>query len=318
MKKEQLLLKKNVVLVYTGRKIIGGLDMGRPAIVVGVTEKVPLSKLDLKDQVPVFFEGMQTDVVQMDMPKALRTGRHRPMPGGVSIGHPDVSAGTGTPLRIGGRKYIFSCNHVTANSNECHVGDQTWQPGRADGGQESDTIGHLLKWVPIHFEDDESTCPIANAIAAVLNFFAKLFDRHSRLYTKSVEFNTVDAAVSLAVDDNDLSEEILGIGVPTGFADAQVMDGIKKSGRTTEVNHGTVTDTQAAARVDYGGGRVARFANQILTTNISEGGDSGSLVLNESDKIVGALFAGSNAVTIVNKISNIIDALGLERSAWIP
>jgi len=307
--KKQLLLKKNVVLVYTGRKVVGGLDVGRPAIRVGVTKKLPLTQLKPDDQIPKTFEGMETDVYEDKMPKALRTGRYRPMPGGVSGGHPNISAGTLSPMTIHGVKYIISCCHVLANSNDADLGDQTWQPGAYDGGQASDTIGHLLRWVELHFEDDETTCPIANMAIRFLNFFAKLFHSHRRAYTKSVEFNTVDAALSRAIDDNDLSDEILDIGVPTGFAEAHISDSIKKSGRTTAVTHGTVLDTEGAAKVDYGSNGVAMFEDQIITTKIAEGGDSGSLVLNDRNEIVGLLFAGSDSVTIVNKISNVIDAL---------
>ena len=308
--KKELLLKKNVVLVYTGRKVTGGLDMGRPALRVGVTKKLPLTQLKPDDQIPKMFEGLETDVYEDKMPKALlHTGRYRPMPGGVSGGHPSITAGTINPITIHGKKYIISNNHVLANSNDAELGDQTWQPGAYDRGQPSDTIGHLLRWIPIHFEDDESTCPIANMIIGVLNFLAKLFRRHSRLCTKSLELNTVDAALSRAVDDNDLLDEILGVGVPTGFADAHISDSIKKSGRTTEVTHGTVLDTEGAAKVDYGSRGVAMFEDQIITTKIAEGGDSGSLVLNDRNEIVGLLFAGSDSLTIVNKISNVIDAL---------
>lgn len=314
MKKQELLLKKNVVLVYKGHKVIDGIDTFRPAIVVGVTEKVSLSQLSLKDHIPMAFEGLETDVVQMDMPKALRTGKYRPMPGGVSGGHPDITAGTLNPLTIHGVKYIISNNHVLANSNEANIGDPSLQPGPLDGGQLADTIGHLVRWAPIHFEDDPSTCPITNMVRNGFNLLAKLFHRHSRLYTQSTEMNTVDCAISRAIDDNDLLDEILDIGVPTGFADAYVADEIKKSGRTTELTHGEVIDTEGAAKVSYGQQGVAQFEDQIITTPIAEGGDSGSLVLNDRNEIVGLLFAGSNTVTIVNKISNVIAALALERS----
>jgi len=54
--------------------------------------------------------------------------------------------------------------------------------------------------------------------------------------------------------------------------------------------------------VNYGSGRVARFARQILTTRMSAGGDSGSLVLDLNERAVGLLFAGSPSVTVLNNI----------------
>jgi len=63
-------------------------------------------------------------------------------------------------------------------------------------------------------------------------------------------------------------------------------------------------------QVGYGGGRTALFTNQILTTNMSKGGDSGSLLVDgEGNKAVGLLFAGSDEVTIHNPIGFVKDAL---------
>ena len=44
---------------------------------------------------------------------------------------------------------------------------------------------------------------------------------------------------------------------------------------------------------------------------MSPGGDSGSLVLNDQKQAVGLLFAGSDAVTILNPIEKVCDALGV-------
>ena len=54
--------------------------------------------------------------------------------------------------------------------------------------------------------------------------------------------------------------------------------------------------------VNYGGGRVARFAEQIITKAMSAGGDSGSLVMDREERAVGLLFAGSAVSTIINPI----------------
>ena len=79
---------------------------------------------------------------------------------------------------------------------------------------------------------------------------------------------------------------------------------VKKSGRTTGLTTGTVQLLDASVQVGYGGGRTALFTNQILTTNMSKGGDSGSLLVDgEGNKAVGLLFAGSVVVTIHNPLS---------------
>ena len=59
-------------------------------------------------------------------------------------------------------------------------------------------------------------------------------------------------------------------------------------------------------------GRVARFKDQIVTTNMSAGGDSGSLVLTIDNVAVGLLFAGSSTSMIANQIENVRSRLRVE------
>ena len=68
----------------------------------------------------------------------------------------------------------------------------------------------------------------------------------------------------------------------------------------------------ATVNVNYGGGRVARFKDQIVTTNMSAGGDSGSLVTTLDNVAVGLLFAGSSVATIANQIENVRRLLKVE------
>lgn len=62
----------------------------------------------------------------------------------------------------------------------------------------------------------------------------------------------------------------------------------------------------------YGGGKVARFKDQIVTTDISAGGDSGSLVTTLDNVAVGLLFGGSSIATIINQIENVRSLLKVE------
>lgn len=316
MKMKDLLLKKNVVYVCPGTKKIAGTDTGKLAIEVHVTKKMPLKDLKAEDVIPKSCEGLVTDVIgDTEEIRALRRSPDRPMFGGSSVGHPEVTAGTGTPMWFPGNPidlFIYSNNHVIANCNDCHIGDQTWKPGRIDGGNSSLTIGHLWRWVPLHFTDEESTCQIAQAYRWVGRNIAELLGSNDTIHIRSNKVNRVDAAVSKALDQKDLSPEILGIGIPNGF-NYNISEGqkVKKSGRTSEVTEGEVTALRCAANVDYGNGRTGMFENQIITTAIAEPGDSGSVVLDKDKQIVGALFAGSSQMTLVNHIKDIIEELGL-------
>jgi S1-C subfamily serine protease len=318
--KRELLKKKNVILVYTGKKVVGGVETERVSIRVGVTQKVPLAQLAKRDVVPKRIKGMETDVFQTEEIKALvvglevdRKSRIRPAPGGCSYGHPQITAGTlGMVVKKDGNQYILSNNHVLANSNEANLGDQTWQPGKYDGGTQADSIAHLAAFVPIQFVD-ESTCPIANAIVKGFNALAGFLKRKTRLLNPvSSLVNKVDCAISRPLLDEDISQEILEIGKPVGFGEAKLGDKVKKSGRTTGVTEGDVIATDGAVNVSYGE-KVAVFEDQIVTSAMSEGGDSGSAVINEKNEVAGLLFAGSSSLTIINKIANVIEALGLDK-----
>ena len=90
-----------------------------------------------------------------------------------------------------------------------------------------------------------------------------------------------------------------------------------KTGRTTNFTSGRITAISTTVDVGYGNGRTARFKDQIITTNISAGGDSGSLVatlVNNVPAAVGLLFAGSSVATIVNQMENVRSLLRVRRS----
>jgi hypothetical protein len=77
-----------------------------------------------------------------------------PVPIGVSIGHPAITAGTiGARVTDGVNVLALSNNHVLANSNLASIGDAALQPGTFDGGSVAagDAIGTLYDFEPIHF-----------------------------------------------------------------------------------------------------------------------------------------------------------------------
>jgi len=310
---KELLKKPNVVAVGRGHKFVHGVDTGKDAIVVCVTKKVPRATLKKAQAIPLKYHGLETDVVETGEIRALseRTGEYRPMPGGVGIGHYKITAGTpGMVVKRDSIRHILSNNHVLANSNDAHIGDSIYQPGPYDGGTEADTIAYLADFVPIQFTG-VSDCPIGNFVVNLWNKIAEFLNRQTRLQAITQVTNLVDCAIARPIKDEDILDEILDIGTPTGFAEVDIGTPIKKSGRTTGLTNGTVIVLDATATVNYGIG-TAIFEDQIITSNISAGGDSGSVVLNESNEVVGLLFAGSDTITIVNKIGNVMSALELD------
>jgi len=239
-----------------------------------------------------------------------RKDKWRPAPGGVSIGHKDITAGTlGCLVRQDGQTFILSNNHVLADSNAGRFGDPILQPGPADGGVLADQIATLEAFIPIHFEGDSSLCPITQTVESTLNWILELMGSSHRFRTYQDTSNLVDAAIARPTDS--VEKTILDIGEPTGIIQGALGMKVKKSGRTTELTHGVVQQINATVRVGYGGNRTALFTDQLITDTRSAGGDSGSTVLNENNFLVGLLFAGSDTISVVSTIQNVMAALDL-------
>lgn len=302
--KEKFLGRANVVGVGLGHKITDGQMSQTPSVMVLVSQKLPEGLLESKDKVTKTIESKPTDVLEVghllagkgSRPEPLQAvdaqtlaTRVRPVRPGYSVGHPKVTAGTigagcydlepipGMPPRY----YILSNNHVLANSNDASIGDPIYQPGVYDGGGPADAIGRLARYVPITFD---GSCNYVDAAIA------------------EVPFDTID-------------RDIYWSGYPTTAATAATVGQLlKKTGRTTHFTTGQVTAVNATVNVGYGAGKVAKFCNQIVTTNMSAGGDSGSLVLDWQNRPVGLLFAGSSVATILNPIATV--QLALKVRVW--
>jgi hypothetical protein len=210
----------------------------------------------------------------------------RPVPIGVSTGHPDITAGTiGCRVTDGSNVYALSNNHVYADENNGIKGvDPVIQPGTYDeGSMPDDYIGTLADFEPIVFN------PRAN--------------------------NTVDAAIALTNTDmvgNATPDG--GYGTPSSTTKvAEPGLAVQKYGRTTGLTTGEVTGINATVKVRYDSG-VARFVGQIVigSGGFSSGGDSGSLIVTQEGKNpVGLLFAGSSTMTVANPIDDVLDAFGV-------
>ncbi len=314
---EVLLRKSNVVATGVGYKYTGGEKTDTVCVVCSVERKLALSELKPSERIPPEVDGLPTDVVETGPIRALQstTGRFRPAPGGVSIGHRDITAGTlGCVVRRDGQIYILSNNHVLANSNAASIGDPILQPGPYDGGRlPDDRIAVLSDFVPIEFEGAPSGCGVAGSVVGVLNKLAEWSGSDTRLQAVSVQAkaNKVDAAIARPLDDKDLDEKILHVGTISGVGEGLLGMSVKKCGRTTGFTQGEIQQIDVTVKVQYGGGRVALFTDQLMAGAMSQGGDSGSAVLDDSNRLVGLLFAGSDNSTIINRIENVFTALNV-------
>ena len=315
---KSIMQKENVVGVGVGYKVQRGKRTDEMCIVVLVSKKLPLQALKPSALIPKAYEEVDTDVIEVGELRALqdRTDRWRPIPGGVSIGHFKVTAGTMGGMvrdRASNDRLFLSNNHVLANSNQASVGDAILQPGTADGGRiDRDLVGKLERFQPIQFTVEPPTCSIALLITRILNKIAQWLGSRHRLIAvqqNPLAINLIDAAVSMPISGIEISDEILDIGVIGGTAPATLGMRVRKSGRSTGFTTGQITVIDATVDVNYGQSS-ARFENQLISTAMSAPGDSGSLLVAQDALLaVGLLFAGSDQVTIYNPIQDVLEGL---------
>lgn len=305
----------NVTAVGIGFK--NGVRIPSPeiAIIVSVERKLPLSQVREADRIPRTLDGVPTDVVESGPFRALaQIERLRPARPGISMGNVEITAGTfGCVVTRGGTRLILSNNHVLADANRAALGSVIVQPGTADGGRATtDRIGVLAEFVPIAF-DNETVPPPQPPPSGCGSLIARFFGEPS---TPPGTFNTpganrVDCALAKPDDDSLLSPDILGIGVPRGVVLGTLGLPVQKSGRTSGLTRGEIEQIDVSSQVDFGG-RTATFTGQLLAGAISQGGDSGSAVLDTNGNLIGLLFAGSNTSTLMNPIQDVLEALRVE------
>ncbi len=281
---------ENIVGVGIGEKIAAESDTGEPCVTVYVIAKAPKKDVESEALVPTSVGGVATDVVSVgELVAQPFRGRYRPAPGGVSVGHYKITAGTlGCMVRRGTKRFILSNNHVLANQNAAKIGDPILQPGPYDGGKvPKDTIAKLAQFIPIKFggvTPNYVDCAIAAPLASGL------------VTPKNIWYGTVSAAI-VAPQMNLM---------------------VKKAGRTTQRTRGRIAGINATVKVNYGTSGVALFKNQIIIVSLSsapfsQGGDSGSLIVtNDGNRPVGLLFAGSASHTIANPIRPVLAALSVQ------
>ena len=231
-----------------------------------------------------------TGRVVKEQAKRWHQGILRPLRIGGSVGHHRISAGTiGAFVTLeSGATAILSNNHVLANENRGAVGDAVYQPGPADGGTAGEQVASLSKFV--------------------------------RLRRRG---NAVDAAAAEVIDGiaTDV-RRIRGIGRLAGVGGLpDVGDPVRKTGRTTGMRRGIVTAIELDNLVvgfDIGD---LSFDGQIEIegtgrNGFSDGGDSGSLIVDGDRLAVGLLFAGSSqggsngrGLTFANPIDPVLQAL---------
>jgi hypothetical protein len=193
--------------------------------------------------------------------------------------------------------HILSNSHVIADNGNAPLGSSILQPGQLDGGTAAHRVAALSKFEPIDFTNGS-----ANRIDAAI---ARIEDGVHAKTGVAPPYGNVKGVGDLIVRMAD-EEEVF----------------VNKMGRTTGATRGTFSAFDIDVTVDYGGGRLAKFSNQLEFKSaapgqtFSDAGDSGSVILDEDRYAVGLLFAGNpnggldgNGITYANPMNTVLDLL---------
>ena len=284
----------NVSMIGFGYKEKAGLlQEDRPAIRFHVARKLTPIQLEAAATRPIpgRFGEFETDVIESRYAphwganRGARSGRLPVLRGGASIST-EWQQGRGTlgglvADRATGERMILSNWHVLVGDWGARPGQRILQPGRMDGGTARDAVARLAR----------------DAIA-----------------------RNLDAAVASLTGARPLINEQWGLGPVTGAAPAALGRTVFKSGCSTEITFGRVTEIESILRMRYG--RLTRLIGRVLVIEprsprelVSSGGDSGAWWLDAATRQAVALhFAGSDAPerALAMQMPAVLDALGIE------
>ncbi|MDX8055334.1 hypothetical protein SK571_38670 [Lentzea sp. BCCO 10_0798] len=304
MVEDEFLSRPGVIGVDIGEKVTRGRPTGKAAIVVYVCAKGP----DHPQQIPVEVGGVPTDVVAESIvlhrarvsraagEQPVAAERHQVLRGGVGIGParsfrvvpPEVEragefviAGTLGAFVIThdepGKVLGLTTFHVGCVDDSWAVGDEFVHPSRVDGG-----------------------VPGADQVAVL--------DRAALAGAVS--------AAGLRMGARPFRAEVLDIGAITGSAKAKIGSTVRKRGRTTELTYGVIESADATLRLDFGDGIGVRTLRDQLRVHSSERfgdhGDSGAVLVDADNFVVGLYVAGSGSTGFANPIEPVLRQLDVD------
>lgn len=294
---KDLLSRPGVTGVDIGYKYVGGKKTDQIAIRVLVAKKRTVPE---KERIPEEIEGVKTDVIERkyelhssvvgESPAAPDVASYDPLRGGISLGPCRTIDGSAVAGTLGavvrdnstGDPMLLSNFHVMSVDDAWSVGDTMAQPSPADGVGCPDEIVGTLERASLGGQVD----------AAVAKHTARRFS------CEIVDIGEVDRAVTAV------------LGAP-----------VRKRGRTTGLTFGHIDSISLTLSLDYGNGLgVVTLSDQISiavdgsrSPHWGQGGDSGSVVIDESGSMVGLYFAGTPEGDngVANPIDAVFTALGV-------
>jgi hypothetical protein len=229
-------------------------------------------------------------VAEADVVLLADTGAYDPLVGGISIGPSRSPGGRVLAGTLGcivfdaatGRPMLLSNFHVLSVDTGATPGDTMVQPSRLDGGAgPGSVVGTLARW----------------SLGG-----------------------SVDGAVAWATQRG-VACQVADVGALAGTGPAAVGTAVRKRGRTTGLTFGTVDTVDLTVTLDYGdaiGNRtlskqVGVRPDTARSSRFGGPGDSGSVVVDGANRVVGLYLAGDDTVGygIANPIGPVLSALGV-------
>lgn len=280
----------NIIGVGISKKVTEGKELEALCVSFYVEKKLPPSRIPHSHLVPPVLatqngRATYTDIKEVGriVPQKNPLVKQKPLESGFSVGHIKITAGTlGAIVKKGNKRYLLSNSHVLADSGKGKPGDKVVYPGPDDDGQlPGDWVASLTQAVPF-----KKGGAFVNEVDAAL---AEI--REERLADVIYKLQKAKTPLSTIAPERDMV--------------------VTKRGRTTGITRGKIIDVDFRFVLDYDGVGQIGYTKQVLCERYTDGGDSGSLVIDvASGKIVGLHFAGANGGSVFNPIQPVMKALG--------
>ncbi|MBW8687877.1 S1 family peptidase [Chitinophaga rhizophila] len=305
--------------ISVGLKETEGRITDQLCIRIYVQEKKHHSALHAHEVLPSEINGIPTDVnVIPGFSACVDENRYRPLKGGIQITNriiirdentfgTEVAHGTlGCLARSNddGRTVILSNCHVLM-ANAAQPGDRIYQPAPAVIPEMNN------RDLPFHPEDDMNA--IGRIIRGTIN--EKIDAAIAEINTSALDMASCNEINGLSV--NGIPRYNVVLGAAAAIPGQMVFKVGEVSGRT----EGRVVDINYPATTFPIEGKMHTFKGQIAIQPVdpahhfSEKGDSGAVIVNMDNRIVGLLFANNGntrpQITLANHIDDVLNALNI-------
>ena len=170
--------------------------------------------------------------------------------------------------------YLLSNHHVLL-SNSGNIGDKIVHPSKVDNNNSSNIIGEII------WKEDILSSKIMDAAIAKINY-------------------PVDIGEYTRCDQLQFS----------GIAEPKIGQHVRKCGKKTGLTCGRIRSINCVVNVSTTPNNYRIYENQILTTMMTIPGDSGSVLVNDDNMVVGLLFSGDESnVSFANNIKTIFQRI---------